>query len=90
MLLRTRKMFVRQRTRHINAIRAHLAEYEIVLLQRRRNNWLFAERCRTEFDGVPEPASSIMEADLRQIEAVDRKVVELDVKTKERRIAQCQ
>lgn len=34
MLFRTREMFVRQRTQLINAVRAHLAEYGIVLPQR--------------------------------------------------------
>lgn len=82
MLFRTREMFVRQRTQLINAVRAHLAEYGIVLPQQRRNGRLFAERCRAEFGSAPEPVISMVEAYLRQIEAVDREVAELDVKIK--------
>lgn len=82
MLFRTREMFVRQRTQLINAVRAHLAEYGIVLPQQRRNGRLFAERCRSEFGTAPEAVISMVEAYLRQIEAVDREVAELDVKIK--------
>lgn len=82
MLFRTREMFVRQRTQLINAVRAHLAEYGIVLPQQRRNGRLFAERCRAEFGTAPEAVISMVEAYLRQIEAVDREVAELDVKIK--------
>ncbi len=82
MVFRTREMFVRQRTQLINAVRAHLAEYGIVLPQQRRNGRLFAERCRAEYSGAPEAVISMVEAYLRQIEAVDREVAELDVKIK--------
>tara|TARA_R110002051_G_C8748575_1_gene499968 strand:- start:2611 stop:3480 length:870 start_codon:yes stop_codon:yes gene_type:complete len=82
MLFRTREMFVRQRTQLINAVRAHLAEYGIVLPQQRRNGRLFAERCRAEFGTAPEAVISMVEAYLRQIEAVDREIAELDVKIK--------
>jgi len=82
MLSRTREMFVRQRTQLINAVRAHLAEYGIVLPQQRRNGRLFAERCRAEFGAAPEAVISMLEVYLRQIEAVDREVAELEVKIK--------
>ncbi len=82
MVFRTREMFVRQRTQLINAVRAHLAEYGIVLPQQRRNGRLFAERCRAEYSGAPEAVISMVEAYLRQIEAVDRKVAEFNVKIK--------
>lgn len=82
MLFRTREMFVRQRTQLINAVRAHLAEYGIVLPQQRRNGRLFAERCRAEFGTAPEAVISMVEVYLRQIEAVDHEVAELDVKIK--------
>ncbi|MEP4037923.1 IS110 family transposase [Pseudophaeobacter sp.] len=82
MVFRTREMFVRQRTQLINAVRAHLAEYGIVLPQQRRNGRLFAERCHAEYSGAPEAVISMVEAYLPQIEAVDREVAELDVKIK--------
>ncbi len=66
MLFRTREMFVRQRTQLINAVRAHLAEYGIVLPQQRRNGRLFAERCRAEFGTAPEAVISMVEAYLRR------------------------
>lgn len=61
-------MFFRLKTQLINVVRAHLAEYGIVLPQQRRNGQLFAERCRAEFEGAPE--------------TFDREIVELDVKIK--------
>lgn len=82
MLFRTREMFVRQRTQLINAVRSHLAEYGIVLPQQRRNGRLFAERCRSEISAAPEVVISMVEAYLRQIEAVDCEVAELDAKIK--------
>lgn len=82
MLFRTREMFVRQRTQLINAVRSHLAEYGIVLPQQRRNGRLFAERCRSEIGSAPDDIVSMVEAYLRQIEAVDREVAELDIKIK--------
>ncbi len=82
MLFRTREMFVRQRTQLINAVRAHLAEYGIVLPQQRRNGRLFAERCRSELGGAPEIIIPMVEAYLRQIETVDLEVAELDIKIK--------
>ena len=83
MLFRTREMFVRQRTQLINAVRAHLAEYGIVLPQQRRNGRLFAKRCRSEFENAPEMVTSMIEIYLKQIEAVDREVAGLDLKIKE-------
>jgi transposase len=53
-----------------------------MLPQQRRNGRLFAERCRSEFGSAPEPIISMVEAYLRQIEAVDREVADLDVKIK--------
>lgn len=82
MLFRTRELFVRQRTQLINAVRSHLAEYGIVLPQQRRNGRLFAERCRSEINAAPDIIVSMVEAYLRQIEAVDREVAELDTKIK--------
>lgn len=82
MLFRTRELFVRQRTQLINAVRSHLAEYGIVLPQQRRNGRLFAERCRSEIGAAPDVVAQMVEAYLRQIEAVDREVAELDTKIK--------
>ena len=82
MMFRTREMFVRQRTQLIDSVRAQLAEYGIVLPQQRRNGRLFAERCRSEFDSAPEIVISMIEIFLKQIEAVDREVAELDMKIK--------
>ena len=82
MIFRTREMFVKQRTQMINAVRAHLTEYGIVLPQQRRNGRLFAKRCRSEFDSAPEIVTSLIEIYLKQIEAVDVEVAELDIKIK--------
>lgn len=82
MIFRTREMFVKQRTQLINAVRAHLTEYGIVLPQQRRNGRLFAKRCRSEFDTAPEIVTSLIEIYLKQIEAVDVEVAALDVKIK--------
>lgn len=79
-LFRTRELFVRQRTQLINAVRAHLAEYGIILPQQRRNGHAFASRCRTELDAAPLDVANIVEAYLRQIESIDTEVTTLDVK----------
>lgn len=82
MLFRTRELFVRQRTQLINAVRAHLSEYGIVLPQQRRNGRAFAERCRDELNAAPEAVAQMAEAYLRQIEAVDIEVATLEVMIK--------
>ncbi|SHH80845.1 IS110 family transposase [Marivita hallyeonensis] len=81
-LFRTRELFVRQRTQLINAVRAHLAEYGIILPQQRRNGHAFASRCRTELDAAPSEVINIVHAYLRQIESVDTEVAAFDVKIK--------
>lgn len=81
-LFRTRELFVRQRTQLINAVRAHLAEYGIILPQQRRNGHAFALRCRNELDAAPSEVINIVHAYLRQIESVDTEVTALDVKIK--------
>jgi len=82
MLFRTRELFVRQRTQLINAVRAHLSEYGIILPQQRRNGRAFAKRCRDELNAAPEAVSEMAEAYLRQIETVDIEVAALEVKIK--------
>jgi len=82
MLFRTRELFVRQRTQLINAVRAHLSEYGIILPQQRRNGRAFAERCRRELDDAPSEVAEMARAYLRQIEAVDVEVDALDLKIK--------
>mmetsp|Transcript_18371 Transcript_18371/g.29658 ORF Transcript_18371/g.29658 Transcript_18371/m.29658 type:complete len:341 (+) Transcript_18371:334-1356(+) len=82
MLFRTRELFVRQRTQLINAVRAHLSEYGTILPQQRRNGQAFAKRCRDELTGAPEAVAQMAEAYLRQIEAVDIEVSDLEMKIK--------
>ena len=82
MLFRTRELFVRQRTQLINAARAHLTEYGIILPQQRRNGRAFAERCRQELCEAPTQVAEMTEAYLRQIEAVDVEINQLDLQMK--------
>ena len=80
-MFRTREMFVKQHTQLIKAVRALLTDYGIVLPLQRRNGQLFAKRCRSEFGTAPEIVTSMIEVYLKQVEAVDVEVAELDLST---------
>lgn len=82
MLFRTRELLIRQRTQLINAVRAHLLEHGVILPQQRRNGRLFAKRCRDELSQAPVAVAELADVYLRQIEAVDIEVADLDVKIK--------
>ncbi|MEO1325000.1 MAG: IS110 family transposase, partial [Pseudomonadota bacterium] len=82
MLFRTRELLVRQRTQLINAVRAHLSEYGVILPQQRRNGRAFSKRCRDDLDKAPTAVAELANVYLRQIEIIDVEVAALEVKIK--------
>lgn len=82
MLFRTREMFVRQRTQTINALRAHLAEFGIVLRLRIRNPDTFASEIEEKAAALPELARSLADCLLKQIATISEQVSALDMKIK--------
>jgi len=61
MLFRTPEMFVRQRAQTINALRAHLAEFGIVLRLRIRNPETFRREVEEKAVALPGLASSLVQ-----------------------------
>ena len=82
MLFRTREMFVRQRTQAINALRAHLAEFGIVLRLRIRNPDTFKREVEEKASVLPDLARSLTERLLEQIASISKQVSALDTEIK--------
>jgi len=79
MLHRTRALFVRQRTRLINAIRAHLAEFGIVAgIGRNGVEKLLELIARGEDERMPPQARACLMALAAQLELVKRQIPEAD------------
>jgi transposase len=81
-LLRTREIFVRQRTALTNALRGHLAEFGFVA-PRGRDGLTELARCLRHPD-LPELARLACQALLEQIEALDEQVLTLEASLRRR------
>ena len=78
MELKVRDMLVRQRTRTVNALRSHLAEYGIVAAQGRRVSELI-EVVRDGDDArLPDPAREALGELVAQIEAMEERIGRFD------------
>ncbi len=78
MLFRTRELFVRQRTQLINSLRAHLAEFGVVLRLRIRNARTLANEVDERAGMLPEAARKLVGRLLTRIEATSVEIAELD------------
>ena len=78
MLFRTRETFVRQRTQTINALRAHLAEFGVILRLRIRNPDTFRREVDEKVVALPQLAQSLAERLLEQIATISKQVAALD------------
>jgi len=79
MLHRTRQLFVRQRTALINAIRAHMAEFGIVVgIGRNGVEKLLGLICKGEDERIPPAARACLMALAAQLVLVKRQILEAD------------
>ncbi len=84
MLFRTREMFVRQITQIINGLRAHLAEFGIVLRLRIRNPDTFRREVKEKSDVLPDLAGSLAECLLGQIASISEQISALETEIEQR------
>ncbi|MCX7899204.1 MAG: IS110 family transposase [Methylocystis sp.] len=81
MLFRTRDLLVRQRTQLINALRGHLSEHGVVAPQGRANVKVLSQAVEDETISLPLLVVELARVILEQIEALSKKIVELEQAT---------
>ena len=84
MVFRARDLLVRQRTRLINALRGHLAEYGMVLRKGADKAAALIELVSTPTLDVPEQARSILEVLAQTLEIMQAKIATLDAEIAKR------
>ena len=80
MLFRTRQMFVGQRTQMINALRGHLAEHGLVAATGTAQLKRLADAIEDRATALPEGVRDLGQMYLAQIEGLNARVAELDLK----------
>lgn len=80
MLFRTRQMFVGQRTQLINALRGHLAEHGLVAARGPAHLKRLADAIEDDDMPLPETVRELGQMYLGQIEYLNARIAELDVK----------
>jgi transposase len=80
MLLRTRQMFVGQRSQLINAMRGHLAEHGLVAARGPVHLKRLAEAIADNDTALPKSARVLGQVYLEQIEGLNARIAELGVK----------
>lgn len=80
MLFRTRQMFVGQRTQLINALRGHLAEHGLVAATGTAQLKRLADAIEDSNTALPEGVRDLGQMYLAQIEGLNTRVAELDLK----------
>ena len=82
MLFRTRQMFVGQRTRMINALRAHLAEHGVVAARGRAHLKRLADVIEDSDTALADEVRSLGRMYLSQIEGLSARIAEFDGRMK--------